>query len=431
MKARYLLAGTVLAGLLLAVTVTVLNFRGDAPLPSPDDDAVTAAYALTPTKVARGEYLARAGNCMGCHTTRGGVPYAGGRGFGTPFGTVYTPNLTPDPDTGIGRWSSAHFWRAMHNGRSRNGRFLYPVFPYPNYTHITREDSDALYAYLHSLPPTTQANRPHALDFPYNSQVALAVWRALFFKPGGLVAEPARSAEWNRGAYLVQGLGHCNACHSSRNALGAPSGVFDLGGGLIPMQNWYAPSLTSPQEAGVSDWELPRIVALLKDGVAPGALVTGPMAEVVQNSTQYLNDADLHAMATYLKALPVSPSPAAKPADATPVTPPANLRGAKVYEQHCAQCHGEQGEGAPGVYPALAGNRSVTMASPANLVRTVLEGGFAPGTAGNPRPYGMPPFATVLAPDDLAAVLTFVRGAWGNRAEPVTALDLNRYRGSE
>ena len=426
MKRGLAILGGVL--LLLAALVLSLNLRGEDVIPDNP-----APFPASPVQVVRGEYLARVGNCMGCHTVRGGEPYAGGRGFATPFGTVYTPNLTPDAETGIGGWSSAHFWRALHNGRSRDGRLLYPVFPYPNYTQVTREDSDALYAYLRSLAPVKRANQPHALDFPYNSQASLAVWRALYFAPGQRRADPAKSAEWNRGAYLVQGLGHCNACHSSRNALGAPTGVLDLGGGLIPMQNWYAPSLTSPDEAGVSTWEASDIVNLLRTGVAPGASVTGPMAEVVLNSTQYLDDNDSRAMAVFLKDLPaLSPPHAAVPARAGERPPPGQqTRGAKLYEQHCAQCHGDGGEGAPGAYPALAGNRAVTMASPANLVRIVLEGGFAPATAGNPRPYGMPPFATALTSDDVAAVLTHLRTSWGNQAPAVTAVEVNRYRGSE
>ncbi|MEO8152523.1 MAG: c-type cytochrome [Rhizobacter sp.] len=402
--------------LLVGAAVVALNLRDEDPLS--DAPAATA----TPELVARGDYLARAGNCMGCHTARGGQPYAGGRGIETPFGTVYTSNLTPDAATGIGSWSPSHFWRALHNGRSRDGHLLYPAFPYTNYTLVTRPDADAIHAYLRSLKPVMRANKPHGLHFPFNTQAALAVWRALYFRPGQQAEVPMQSAEWNRGAYLVQGLAHCNACHGSRNALGATGGPLDLGGGLIPMQNWYAPSLNDPHEAGVAEWEPQQIVALLKNGVNSKASVLGPMAEVVKSGTQYLSDADLLAMATYLKALPTRPI--------EQVTGQAGLsdRGAKLYDRHCASCHGEQGEGAAGIYPALAGNRAVTMASPANLVRVVREGGFAPSTAGNPRPFGMPPFATLLNNEDTAAVLTHVRGAWGNRASAVSELEVERYR---
>ena len=404
--------------LLLGASVVVLNLRDEDPL-------TEAQVSITPELVARGEYLARAGNCMGCHTARGGEPYAGGRGIETPFGTVYSSNLTPDAATGLGNWTPALFWRALHNGRSLDGRLLYPAFPYTNYTLVKREDADALYAYLRSLKPVSQANRAHGLSFPFNTQPALAVWRALYFSPSRPTDDTAKSPEWNRGAYLVQGLGHCNACHGSRNALGATGGALDLGGGLIPMQNWYAPSLSDPHEAAVAEWSPQQIAELLKNGVTSQASVLGPMAEVVGGSTQHLSDTDLRAMSAYLKALPPTRSERGR----QPVADSMVLdRGTKLYTQHCADCHGDQGEGVAGIYPALAGNRAVTMASPANLVRVVLEGGFAPSTAGNPRPYGMPPFATVLSAADTSAVLSYVRSAWGNQGAAVPEIEVNRYR---
>lgn len=398
----------------LAALVWHLNTRDEPEL------SATAINA-TPELLARGAYLARAGNCAACHTTRGGTPYAGGRGIDTPFGAVYSSNLTPDVRTGIGSWSAAEFWRALHNGRSKDGRLLYPAFPYPSYTSVTRADSDALYAYLHSLPATAQPATPHALRWPFNQQAALAVWRALYFSPSSFQPEPAQSAEWNRGAYLVRGLGHCGACHTARNALGGTDERLDLAGGLMPVQNWYAPSLTSAQEASVHDWPVQDTVRLLQTGIAPQGSVRGPMAEVVQQSTQYLSPQDLTAMAIYLKALPQTPP---QPARAAPSTPRNAEHGGKLYEQHCAQCHGAQGQGVAGAYPPLAGNRAVTMASTANLVHAVRSGGFAPSTAGNPRPFGMPPFVLVLSDADIAAVLTHIRTSWGNQAAGVTELEV-------
>lgn len=406
----------------LGVLVVALNVRDESPLADP------LPFSATPQQIARGAYLARAGNCQACHTARGGAPYAGGRGIDTPFGTVFASNLTPDRETGIGGWSAAEFWRALHNGRSRDGRLLYPAFPYPNYTEVTRADSDALYAYLRSLPAVAQPNTPHALRWPYGTQAALAVWRALYFTPGVHADDPRQSAEWNRGAYLVRGLGHCAACHSARNALGASDTSADLAGGLIPMQNWYAPSLTTASEAGVADWDARHIAQLLKTGVSPRAATIGPMAEVVLQSTQHLSDTDLGAMAVYLKALPQSPVPAPR-APAPPNAERAAL-GAKLYEQHCAQCHGERGEGVANAYPALAGNRAVTMPATANLVQIVLNGGYAPATAGNPRPFGMPPYVLRLSDREIAAVLTHIRTAWGNQAAEVPDLDVVRVRES-
>ncbi len=412
---------SVLAVLGAAVAVLVtLNLRGEEPLPASE------TLQSTPALVARGEYLARVGNCMACHTTQGGVPYAGGRGIDTPFGVVHSSNLTPDKAHGIGSWTSAEFWRAMHHGRSKDGRLLYPAFPYTNYTQVAREDSDAIFAYLQSLPATAQANRDHALRFPYNTQAALAVWRALFFTPGAPSAEPTQTAQYNRGAYLVNGLGHCTACHTPRNALGATTDAKAFTGGLIPVQNWYAPALNAAQEAGVKEWATNDVVALLKTGVAPQGSVLGPMAEVVFRSTQYLTDADARAMAVYLQALPqqtpVTP--------AAPIAPPAAAmaRGSKVYEQHCAQCHGDQGQGEPGAFPALAGNRAVMLPDPTNLVRVVLQGGYLPATQGNPRPHGMPPFQQLLSDEDVAAVTTFVRNSWGNQAPGVGTIEVYRAR---
>lgn len=419
----------------VAALVWALNVRDEV-----DVTAVMAAAAPSDSLIARGAYLARAGNCMPCHTAQGGEPYAGGRAIDTPFGTVFSSNLTPDDNTGIGNWSSTHFWRALHNGRSKSGRLLYPAFPYPNYTQITREDSDALFAYLSRLPAVVRPNLRHALRFPYQTQTALALWRALYFSPGVYQPDASHSTEWNRGAYLVKGPGHCSACHTARNALGASSQALDLdlAGGLIPMQNWYAPSLASPHEAGVSQWDREQIVSLLKDGVSPRASATGPMAQVVLQSTQYLNREDLNAMAQFLKELPKArqgSSDAATPpaAPVEPVPSPTSARSTKLYEQHCAQCHGKEGQGvggqgAPNAYPALAGNRAVTMEHTVNLVQMVLNGGFPPATQGNPRPFGMPPFALVLDDNDIAALLTHVRGSWGNQASAVTPLEVNRIR---
>lgn len=408
-------AGLGLVALVLAVVLAVVAWLNRDPepltagtLPSQDAEAV-----------ARGAYLARLGNCAGCHTARGGRPYAGGRGLATPFGTVYAGNLTPDPLTGLGQWSADDFWRALHLGRSRDGRLLAPAFPYTEFTQIVRPDSDALFAYLRSLAPVAQPNRPHELRFPYNTQAAQAVWRALFFRPASFRPEPLRTAEWNRGAYLVRGLGHCAACHAPRNALGATQDPQALAGGRLPMQPWYAPGLGL---AGLPPRPLAELVALLKTGTWAGGTASGPMAEVVFNSTQHWTEADLRAVALYLQDLPAAP--AGGPAGAAPAEQMA--LGAQLYTRHCADCHGARGEGVPGAYPPLAGNPSVQQATPLNLVQVVLHGGFAPATAGNPRPYGMPP--TPLQDAEIAAVLSYVRQSWGGSAGAVSALDVVKLR---
>ena len=417
----YILVGLAALLTLVALALVWMNLRGEDPLPAAED----TTWRATPDQIERGRYLALAGNCAGCHTARGGAAYAGGLGIATPFGTVYASNLTPDTQQGIGAWSAAHFWRAMHNGRSKDGRLLYPAFPYPSFTRITRADSDALYAYLRSVPAAAVPNQPHRLRFPYDTQAALAVWRALSFTPATFVADTARPAEWNRGAYLVEGLGHCIACHGSRNVLGATEEKRGLSGGLLATENWYAPSLTSQREASVADWETRHVVALLKNGTAPGGSVMGPMADVVYRSTQHLSEADLGAMAVYLQKLPDATPLAAAVAPARRDTGTME-RGARIYDQRCAYCHGDAGQGASGAYPPLAGSRAVNMATPINLIQVVRHGGFLPSTEGNPRPYGMPPFGHVLDDNDIAAVLTYVRGAWGNDAPAVTPRETMR-----
>ncbi len=416
----YTLTGLALLLALAFLALVALNLRGEDKLPP-----TPTPFESTQALVERGRYLALAGNCAGCHTVRGGAPYAGGLGIGTPFGTIYSSNLTPDATNGIGSWSVDHFWRAMHNGRSKRGRLLYPAFPYPSFTKLTREDSDALYAYLRSVPAASQANTRHALRFPYNTQLALAVWRALSFTPGVFEKDPAKPADWNRGAYLVEGAGHCIACHGARNSLGATQDQRGLSGGLIPGENWYAPALNAADEAGVANWTLDEVVALLHSGTSARGSVMGPMADVVWGSTQHLSQEDVKAIAVYLRQLPQTPAPA-RPPGPLARDPAVMARGSAIYDQRCAYCHGDKGEGAPGAYPPLAGNRAVNMETPANLVQILRHGGFLPTTAGNPRPYGMPPFGSVLDDQEIAAVLTYVRGSWGNDAPPVGMADAMR-----
>lgn len=409
--------------------------------------ALKSTEKASSQQLERGAYLAKVGNCAACHTARGGAAFAGGLALHTPFGAVYTSNITPDTSAGIGLWSADAFYRAMHEGISADGRLLTPAFPYPNYTHVTRDDSDALYTYfMQGVQPVAQANRVHDLPFPLNTQFALAAWRVMFFERGSntvATENVATQAEFTRvnnqndsknlqnverGAYLVRGLGHCSACHAQRNALGATSNDQSLSGALMPLQDWYAPSLMDASQAGVKHWPQADVVALLKTGVAPHASVAGPMAEVVSKSTQYWSDADLQSAAAYLQSLPeIKPVYRGKPSQ-SPMLP----RGEQLFVQHCASCHGANGQGlqvqGSVALPALAGNRAVTMHHTANLVRIILAGGYAPSTAGNPRPFGMPPFVHVLNDEDIAAVTSYIRFSWGNIAEPVSAADVVRHR---
>ncbi|GKS70068.1 cytochrome c, mono-and diheme variants [Nitrosomonas sp. PY1] len=383
-------------------------------------------------QVQRGEYLALAGNCMGCHTTRGGEPYAGGRRLNTPFGQFVTPNITPDNETGIGRWNEEDFWQALHFGKSRDGRYLYPAFPYTEYTKVTRQDADAIFAYLRSLPSVVQTNPSHTIRSPYDNQSLLFLWRTWYFKEGVYQPDQSKSDEWNRGNYLVQGLGHCNACHTSRNVWGASQND-KLTGGEIMGTHWYAPSLISPVEAGVGEWSIDDIVELLSTGINSHAVTSGPMATIVRQSLQHLSDYDMRSIAVYLQSLGDKRDSDEAPRKIPKM--PEHVRqyvalGEKVYEQHCQDCHGESGQGVPKIYPPLAGNRSVTMSSPLNTIRSVLYGGYPPATSGNPRPHGMPPYQHFIQDTEIAWVVSYIRNAWGNLGSLVSPEDVDRSRGN-
>ena len=384
--------------------------------------------------IIQGHTLLQMGNCLACHTERGQPVGAGGRAFETPFGSVYSSNLTPHKAQGLGTWQADDFWRALHYGKSKDGRLLTPVFPYKHTTLITRDDSDAMFAALQTLAAeTTQTPVPkvsESLDWPYNSGVAIAIWRSLFFTSGTYKPQDTKSNEWNRGAYLAQGLGHCAACHSPRNAWGASGEVNDFSGGLMPLVNWYAPSLMSAQETGLAQQSISEITLLLKSGRNATAVAIGPMAEVVKHSTQHWPEADLQAVATYLKeqAQTHSASAIANKPSSTKSSGNFLSLGAKIYEQQCEQCHQAQGQGVDNAYPALARNRAVLLSDPTNLVQAVLYGGYPAATAHNPRPFGMPPFVLTLEDKEIAAVLTHLRTQWGNQASEVTPLQVNRIR---
>jgi len=398
-----------------------------APAQAPD--STTRAQAPDAEVIKQGEYLARAGDCIACHTTPGGALFAGRRPMPTPFGTLFSPNITPDQDTGIGKWTAGEFYSMMHTGRSPDGGLLYPAMPFGSYTKVTRQDSDAIFAYLRSVPPIKLASRPHELSFPYNNRSLILGWRTLYFQQGEYQPDHANSDEWNRGAYLVQGLGHCTMCHSQINALGGSSASQAFEGGLIPMQNWYAPSLTSNKEAGLGDWSIEDISDLLQKGASRRGAVYGPMAEVTYDSLQHMTDADARAMAVYLKSLAAHGGPGA-PASSMPAAESSLLLrlGKTVYEGQCASCHRSDGRGMPPDYPPLAANQSIQMASVVNPVRMVLNGGYPPGTAGNPMPHGMPPFAQSLSDDEVAAVVSYIRASWGNRGGAVSAREANELR---
>ncbi len=370
------------------------------------------AQAATPSAndlVARGAYLAAAGDCAACHTEKGGAAFAGGLAMDTPFGPLISPNITPDKATGIGNWTDDEFYRALHEGRARDGSFLYPAMPFPWYTKVTRDDALAIKAYLFSLPAVDKPRAASHLRFPFNVRPALGAWREAFFTPGTFVPDPKASEEVNRGSYLVNGLAHCGECHNGQLLAGASKFDQSLRGGMI--DHWYAPNITSDVRDGIGSWTQPELVQFLKTGSVPGkGVAVGPMAETVHSLSQ-LTDADLGAIAAYLKSTP----PAASPARGHDLDSASTNHGGQVYLSYCASCHGLKGEGLPGAVPALAGNGAVVAKGPQNVLMVVLGGlparqGYAPMLA----------IGAGMSDADIADVANYVRKSWGNNA-PATA----------
>jgi mono/diheme cytochrome c family protein len=358
------------------------------------------------TQVQRGEYLARAGDCVSCHTASNGAPFAGGYRIDTPFGPLYAPNITPDPDTGIGRWSADDFWRALHQGVNQRGQDMYPAMPYDFYTRLSRQDSDDIFAWLRTVKPVANKVDVNQLRFPFNQRWSMAVWRELYFSEGVFKPEPAKSAQWNRGAYLVEGLGHCSACHSPRNALGGIEKDKAFTGATI--DGWFALNLTSELHTGLAAWSAQDIATYLKTGAAPGrSTALGPMALVVKNSTSAMTDADLLAMGVYLKDLPANSSLR----QGKPVPDATREQGAKLYLEYCAGCHQAGGRGMPNVFPPLAGNGAVVAPDPADVLKVVLGGVPQQG-----KYVPMPSFAGVLSDEQIAQIANYVRSSWGNAA---------------
>jgi len=366
--------------------------------------------------VAQGRYLATLGGCGDCHTAKAGA-YAGGRPFESPMGAVVSANITPDPETGIGAWNADDFYRALHEGKSRKVGHLYPAFPYPHFTQITRSDADALFAFLRSQPPVTNDPKRDQLSFPLNIRATMAFWNGLFFHKGTFQPDARRDAQWNRGAYVVEALAHCSACHSPKNALQAEvrSKVFQGG----DVEGWFAPNLTPEPRTGLGRWSQQDIVDFLKTGRNSRTVAGGPMAGVVMGSTSHMRDEDLQAIAAYLTTLPASPpAPQAPHIDAAAVQ-----RGGAVFTANCSRCHGDQGGGGRG--PALDGDAIVQAEQPSTILHYIVSGTKAPATAnqsgGQSGGAQMPAFGQRLDDGQIADVASYIRGAWTNRAASVTS----------
>jgi mono/diheme cytochrome c family protein len=369
--------------------------------------------------VERGHYLTEAGECAGCHTRKGGEPFAGGNPLKTSLGTLVSANITPDAQTGIGSWTSDQFYRALHRGLDDRGRHLYPAMPYNYFTHVTREDSDAIFAYLRTVPAVSNAPQRNLLPFPLNIRGVMSFWNGLFFRPGEFTPDPAKSAEWNRGAYLVGGLSHCGGCHTQMNALGAPKTRQYLQGGTFA--DGFAPDLTPNPRTGLGGWSKQEIVDFLRTGRNAHANASAEMASVVAGSTSRLTDADLAAIATYLADLPPSPSaPVAAPSERT------MRQGEAVYAANCAMCHQAQGQGGPRVV-ALRGDAKLQQANPVGILHVILAGVQRQASATS-APAAMPAFGMKLSDEDAAAVATYVRNAWGNSAPAASTSQVGALR---
>ncbi|MGO4567617.1 cytochrome c [Rhizobium sp. 2YAF20] len=381
-------------------------------------DAQVGDFALE----QRGHRLVDAGDCVACHTAEGGKPFAGGRPLDTPFGTIYSPNITPDAQTGIGAWTGDQFYRAMHEGIAADGTHLYPAFPYPWFTKVKREDVDAIRAYLRTIAPVRNKRPENELVWPLNHSFSMTGWNAMFFSPGTFQPDTTQSAEWNRGAYLVEGLGHCGACHSPKNALGAVKDAHRFEGSEI--ENWFAPDLTANKVSGLGSWSLDDIVAFLKTGHNRRTAAYGAMSEVVEDSASKMADEDLNDIAIYLKSLPASASSApSSKAEAGTVS-----SGQAIYRDACSACHQSSGQGVPSLFPSLKGSSMVQSRDPLSMIRLVLNGGKAATTASDPNGTAMPSFGWKLSDQQVAAVSTYVRQAWGNQAAPVSSADIAAIR---
>jgi mono/diheme cytochrome c family protein len=375
------------------------------------------------TQIERGRYLAVASDCASCHTIPGSDrPFAGGRAIETPFGNIIAPNITPDRETGIGAWSDDEFDAALRKGVGRGGSQLYPAMPYNAYTKMSRDDVLAIRAYLNTVTPASNAVVANMLPFPFNIRAAMRVWNALYFSAEEYKPDPQKSSEWNRGAFLVDGPGHCGACHTPKSLLGGDKASQYLQGSYL--QGWFAPDITNDTRLGLGGWSVDEVVTYLKTGHNRVTAATGPMAEEISLSSSQMTDGDLKAIATYLKSLPGrrdTPQP-------LPSDDPVMAAGGAIYRDQCSACHALDGRGVPRLFPSIADSSMVRSDNQATLIRIVLRGARSVATAAEPTAPGMPSYAWQLDDVQVAAVLTYIRNTWGAAASAVSAQEVNRAR---
>lgn len=375
------------------------------------------------SQIERGRYLTAVADCAACHTNPGvGAPYAGGRPIETPFGKVLAANITPDVETGIGSWTDAQFDAAVRLGRMPDGTRLYPAMPFPYYVHMTHQDVLAIRAYLNTQQPVHNEVKSDQLPFPFDIRASMSVWDALYFDSGPFKPDPKKSAQWNRGAYLVLGPGHCGACHNPKNSLGGDKKNQSLQGYTI--QGWFAPDITGDAEFGLGNWSVADIVSYLKTGHNPIADASGPMADEVQDSSSMMRDSDLEAIAMYLKDQP-GPAPSTKPLASHD---PQMVAGAAIYQDLCSACHARDGSGVAYMIPNLARSSSVSSREPTSVLRVVIHGADSVATPKEPTAAAMPAFGWQLTDAQIAAVTNFIRNSWGHAAPALTAGDVHKAR---
>ncbi|MYM62838.1 cytochrome c [Pseudomaricurvus sp. HS19] len=419
---RKYVAALAAVSVVTAIATLMLKYPDSGNAPAPQLNTLGAS-------AEQGEYLARAGNCSSCHTTQDNKPYAGGVEFKTPFGTLYSTNISSDKETGIGAWSFADFYRSMKHGIRPDGSHLYPAFPYTAFAKLSDTDIGSLYLYLQTLAPVNSPAPLNELNFPFNWRPLLSLWKGLFHNPEAYVADNSKSEEWNRGAYLVEGPGHCGACHTPRNLMGAEQAGLALTGGVYldktklgHYRSWSAVNLT-PADTGLSSWSADDISGYLKTGLTNRSVVHGPMNEVILNSTSHLTESDTRAIATYLQGIPANSQPTGPAPDAERLA-----EGEVVYTVHCGSCHLPDGLGDPILGLPLAGNAIVNAPDPSSLINVILYGPHLP-----PAPFiadrsRMKMMGKRLSDADVAAVSTYLRNSFGNRASAVTPQQVNIQR---
>jgi mono/diheme cytochrome c family protein len=405
-RARLLAHATLAAALLMAGSLSSALAAAETP-PSERD-----------ARLEHGRYMLAAADCAACHTDpRTGAAFAGGRPIQTPFGVVVASNITPDKDTGIGNWTDREFEAAVREGKRPDGSRLYPAMPFPYYRKMTREDVLAIRAFLATVPAVRHAVESNRLPFPFDIRAGLRLWDAIYFSDQPFTADTRRSAEWNRGAYLVQGAGHCAACHTPKTLLGGDRSGQHFEGYSI--QGWFAPDITDDKALGLGGWSVDDIVAFLKSGHNRIAAAAGPMGEVVSDSTSLMNDTDLRAIATYLKSDQRTSAAGRPPAADAPMR-----AGGAIYQDLCSACHQHDGTGVPYLIPNLASSSSVASRETTTLLRVLLHGAQSVATDSEPTGASMPAFGRELTDEQIAAVATYVRNSWGHTATEVSREDV-------